>query len=251
MRRRSDPWLTRAACVAIALAVTITGAPASAAPAAPSDASSETTAGAASGSGGASGKNDTGETSDASSASEAPATDEPSGAAPEVESQPPPSTVAGMGASVISSNNPEARRARADLEGTALATSDSGVPERMRPLQRGAWWSVFGTFALATTGGLFAGFAEVEEDRARRLGSTLDTMTGSQPMYADVQAEYEEILAKGERQAWIARGFLIGAGVTAIAAIALFAADARRQRARSTALRRGLRLGGRGLEVRF
>lgn len=162
-----------------------------------------------------------------------------------------PESSAGIGGSVISSTNPEARRARADLEGTALLDEEpsSDVPERLPPMQRAAWWTMFGTFALATTGGVFAGMAEVQEDRALRLASTVDLTTGGAYLYGDKQGEYQEILDKGERQAWIARGFLIGAGVTLIAGIALFAVDAKRRKEKPNRAR--LRPTGSGLEVRF
>jgi len=162
-----------------------------------------------------------------------------------------PETTAGIGGSVISSTNPEARRARADLEGTALLEDEpsSDVPERLPPMQRAAWWTMFGTFALATTGGVFAGLAEVQEDRALRLTSTIDLTTGGSYLYGDKEGEYQDILDKGERQAWIARGFLIGAGITLIAGISLFAVDAKRSKKKSTRAR--LRPTGGGLEVRF
>ncbi|MEZ4452476.1 MAG: hypothetical protein R3B09_23635 [Nannocystaceae bacterium] len=274
MRPRSVPWTTRGASLALAIAMIATLAtiaPATPAHAAPPDAAStsantsaSTSAAAPSSTAPASTPANAPEPGEVAppptTASEEPPPEPTPGAATpgetendNVEAQPPPSTVAGMGSSVISSNNPESRRARADLEGTSLVkTPQSGVPDRMRPLQRAAWWTVFGTFALATTGGLFAGYAEVQEDRAQRLASTLDPTTGGQYLYADKQQEYEDYLAKGERQAWAARGLLIGAGVAAIAAVTMFAVDARRQqRQRPTALRRGLRLGRGGLEVRF
>ncbi len=125
----------------------------------------------------------------------------------------------------------------------------SDVPERLPPLQRAAWWTMFGTFALATTGGVFAGMAEVQEDRALRLASTIDLTTGGSFLYGDKQAEYQEILDKGELHANLARGFLIGAGVTLIAGIALFAVDGKRSKKKSA--RAHLRPSRGGLEVRF
>lgn len=160
-----------------------------------------------------------------------------------------PATSAGMGNSVISSQNPEARRARADLEGTSLLETSAEVPDRLPPLQRAAWWTMFGSFALASAGGVFAGLAEVQEDRASRLASTIDLESGGAFNYADKADEYEAILAKGERQAWAARGLLIGAGVALVAGISLFAVHGARQR-RSSARAR-IRPSGGGLEVRF
>jgi len=161
-----------------------------------------------------------------------------------------PESYSGIGGSVVSSTDPEAKRARADLEGTALLENASDdVPERLPPLQRAAWWTMFGTFALATTGGVFAGMAEVQEDRALRLSSIIDLETGGRYSYDDKKAEYDEILDKGARQAGIARGFLIGAGVTLVAGIALFAVDAKRSKKKTTRAR--VRPTGGGLEVRF
>ncbi|MCA9658137.1 MAG: hypothetical protein KC486_07320, partial [Myxococcales bacterium] len=112
-----------------------------------------------------------------------------------------------------------------------------------------AWWTMFGTFALATAGGVFAGLAEVQEDRAQRLANTIDIESGGAYNYADKQAEYEDLLDKGARQAWISRGFLIGAGITLIAGVSLFAVDAKRRK--KSKARARLRPAAGGLEVRF
>lgn len=156
---------------------------------------------------------------------------------------------AGMGGRLIAADDPESRRAEAELEGTSLDKSArTGVPRRLPPLQRAAWWCMFGTFALASTGGVFAGLAEVQEDEAERVAITLDTTTGGQQLYAgDARTEYERALRTGRRDANIAAGFLAVSGATLVAGVVLFivhAARARKQPGR-------LRAGAGGLVVRF
>lgn len=162
----------------------------------------------------------------------------------------PVAPTAGMGGRLMSADDPEARRAEAELEGTAL-TKDAApeVPARLPPLQRGAWWSMFGAFALASAGGVFAGLAEVQEDKAERLAITLDTATGSQLRYTDVQGEYEDVLKVGRRDAALARGFLAVGGGFLVAGIVLFAVHA--ARARKSRSQTQLRAAAGGLEVRF
>lgn len=162
------------------------------------------------------------------------------GKKPEVEPQPtlvaPANNVqvtgAGMGGRMIAADDPEARRAEAELEGTALEKEGrAGVPKRLPPLQRAGWWCMFGTFALGSTGGVFAGLAEVQEDEAERVVITLDTGTGGQQLYAgDARTEYERALATGRRDASIARGFLAAGGVTLVAGVVLFIVHATRAR---------------------
>lgn len=155
---------------------------------------------------------------------------------------------AGLGGQAVSANDPEAQRAKADLEGTSLpAAPAEGVPERLPPLQRAAWWSMFGAFALASVGGVFGGLAEVEEDRAARLTATLDPETGAQLDYAGVQDEYEEILARGRRDAAVARGLVIAGAAVLLAGIGLFIADGVKRRRQQPRVRAGLG----GLQVRF
>jgi hypothetical protein len=139
---------------------------------------------------------------------------------------------AGMAGRMLSADDPEGRRAEAELEGTALdKEARAGVPRRLPPLQRAAWWCMFGTFALGSTGGVFAGLAEVQEDEAQRVAITLDTDTGGQQQYAgDVRNEYETALATGKRDARISRGFLAASGVTLVAGIVLFIVHATRAR---------------------
>ncbi|WP_434415603.1 hypothetical protein [Nannocystis pusilla] len=160
----------------------------------------------------------------------------------------PPNNVsqsAGLG-SAVATTDPEAKRAKAELEGTALRDKPAdGVPERLPPLQRAGWWCVFGGFALASTGGVFAGLAETEEDKAARLIAQIDPETGASLQYADVKGEYDDILARGRRDAVLARSFLAAGGVVLAAAIGLFIAD--RVKRRPTRVQAGLG----GLQVRF
>ncbi|HEY8376551.1 MAG TPA: hypothetical protein VIK91_08685 [Nannocystis sp.] len=167
---------------------------------------------------------------------------------PEPELVAPPNNVsqsAGLG-TAVATTDPESRRARAELEGTALAGKDiEGVPERLPPLQRGGWWCVFGGFALASVGGVFAGLAEAEEDRATRLVSQIDPMTGGAPPYREVQSDYEAILARGRRDAVLAQSFIAAGAVVLVAGLSLFLAD--RVKRRPARVRAGLG----GLQVRF
>lgn len=126
----------------------------------------------------------------------------------------------------------------------------------LRPMQTAAWWTMFGAFAVGTTAGVLAGLAERQEDRATRLSTLFDAETGAQPLYADRKAEYERYLRRGEGYATAALGVGIVAGAATIAAITLFAIDARRQRGDAThkgkpPRRTSLRVRGGGMEVRF
>jgi hypothetical protein len=180
------------------------------------------------------------------------------GKKPETETQPalvaPANNVsssAGMGGRMISADDPEARRAEAELEGTAIdKQARAGVPKRLPPLQRAAWWCMFGTFALGSTGGVFAGLAEVQEDEAERVAITLDTDTGGQQQYAgDARTTYEAALAAGKRDANVARGFLAASGATLVAGVVLFIVHATRARKQGGAGR--LRAAAGGLAVHF
>ncbi|MDC0719368.1 hypothetical protein [Nannocystis bainbridge] len=152
---------------------------------------------------------------------------------------------AGLG-STVATTDPEGKRAKAELEGTALRDKPAeGVPERLPPLQRGGWWAVFGGFALASTGGVFAGLAETEEDKAARLIAQIDPETGASLQYADVKDEYDDILARGRRDAILARSFLAAGGVVLAVGISLFIAD--RVKRRPTRVQASLG----GLQVRF
>lgn len=176
--------------------------------------------------------------------------DQPSLVAP-ANNVSPVSPTAGMGGRLMSADDPEARRAEAELEGTALnSDAAADVPARLPPLQRAGWWSMFGAFALASTGGVFAGLAEVQEDKAERLTLTLDSDTGARLVYGDIASEYSDILRIGRRDAALAKGFLAAGGGFLIASVALFIVHATRAR-KASAVRARLRPAAGGLEVRF
>ena len=162
------------------------------------------------------------------------------------------STRATLGHEELVGDDPEARRAEAELEGTAL-TGDAAanVPARLPPLPRRGWWFMFGAFALASTGGVFAGLTEVQEDKAERLTITLDSSTGAALVYADIKDEYEHTLRVGRRDAALAKGFLAAGGGFLIAGITFFIVHATRGRKAASKAKAQLRPTGGGLEVRF
>ena len=133
------------------------------------------------------------------------------------------------------------------LTGDAAAN----VPARLPPLQRRGWWFMFGAFALASTGGVFAGLTEVQEDKAERLTLTLDADTGARLVYADIEGEYNDILKVGRRDAALAKGFLAAGGGFLIAGITFFIVHATRGRKAASKAKAQLRPTGGGLEVRF
>ena len=132
---------------------------------------------------------------------------------------------------------------------SAQEPSTSTVPERLPRLQRIGWYHVIGAFTLGTTAGLLAGLAEREEDRATRIAAAYDFDAGSSPLYADTQQRYEDTLDRGQALETSAIVFGALAGATAIAAITLFAVDAKRKRPSATARR--MRVGPGSLEVSF
>lgn len=147
-----------------------------------------------------------------------------------------------------------------DAEGNAAADAAAApgalgpTAEPLRPMQTAAWWTMFGAFAVGTTAGVLAGLAERQEDRATRLSTLFDAQTGAQPLYADRKGEYEEYLRRGEGFAKAAIGVGVVAGAATIAAITLFAIDAKRQRSERAPRekqRASLRVRGGGVEVRF
>ena len=137
---------------------------------------------------------------------------------------------AGVAGQLVDKDDPNASRATADLEGEALGKAGADVPARLRPLQAGAWWSLFATAGLATAGGVFAGLSERQEDEAIRVTQLVDLSTGSSYEYADIAQDYERMLDRGEQLSWAARGFFIASAATAITSITLFALDRRRQK---------------------
>jgi hypothetical protein len=117
----------------------------------------------------------------------------------------------------------------------------------MPPLQAGGWWTLFGSVAVASLGGVFAGLAESQEDRALRIASELDAETGAQPDYADVRGDYDDALRRGHRYEVAAWSLLAVSGAALVGAITLFGLHARRSRA----MERRTTWTGRGLELRF
>ncbi len=131
----------------------------------------------------------------------------------------------------------------------SAASVVSPLPDRLPRLQRIGWYHVLGAFTLGTTAGLLAGLAERQEDKATRIASGYDLETGGAVLYADRQEAYENSLDRG--QALETSAIVVGAlaGATAIAAITLFAVDAKRRRPSATARR--TRIGPGSLEVSF
>lgn len=157
----------------------------------------------------------------------------------------------GVAGAIVDPDDPNATRAQSDLEGESLASDLDGVPERLPKLQAAGWWMTFTAVALATSGGIFAGVAEVREDQADRLAYGFDLTTGRTNTYGPVAAEYQRLLDEGHTYQWVARGLIIAGGVALVTGIALFAVDGaqRRKAARSSAAR--LRLDPGGLTLRF
>ena len=159
----------------------------------------------------------------------------------------------GVAGAIVDPNDPNATRAQSDLEGESL-DSGAGVPDRLPRLQAAGWWTTFTAVALATSGGIIAGVAEVRQDEAERLAFSFDLQTGRAIEYGPVADEYERLLQEGNTYQWVARGLIIAGGATLVASIGLFAADAvqRRKAKRSSAQARALRwqpsLGGFTLE---
>ncbi len=162
-------------------------------------------------------------------------------------------TGGGVAGAIVDPDDPNAGRAQSDLEGEDLDTEIAGVPERLPRLQAAGWWTTFTAVALATTGGVFAGVAEVREDEAERLAYSFELETGRSTLYGPVASDYERLLADGDTFQWVARGFVIAGGVALVAGVALFAVDgAQRRKAGSDATARvRLAPGPGGLSLRF
>ncbi|HLT38548.1 MAG TPA: hypothetical protein VK034_19810, partial [Enhygromyxa sp.] len=152
----------------------------------------------------------------------------------------------GIAGAIVDPDDPNATRAQSDLEGERL-DDVAGVPDRMRPLQAAGWWTTFTAVALATSGGIFAGIAEVREDEAERLAYQFSLETGRTTHYGPVSDQYQQLLNEGHSYQWVARGLIIAGGVALVAGVVLFAVDGaqRRKAARSSGL--ALRPGGFGL----
>lgn len=159
----------------------------------------------------------------------------------------------GVAGALVDPDDPNATRAQSDLEGESLDTDAAGVPDRLPKLQAAGWWTTFTAVALATSGGIFAGIAEVREDEAKRLAYSFDLSTGRTTNYGPVATDYERLLSDGVTYQWVARGFIIAGGVALIAGITLFAMDGvkRRKAGRSDSARVRLDPGAGGLRLRF
>ena len=108
-------------------------------------------------------------------------------------------------------------------------TVAQGTPDRMRPMQKAGWWTLFGGFVFATVGGVFSGLAERQEDEAERIAAQFDE-NSAQPNYEDVQEEYEQIVGRGKAYAGTAIGLGVVGGALAVAGITLLAVDEARLR---------------------
>lgn len=201
-----------------------------------------------------------GDTAPADAATEPDVAAAPDATAPDVAAEPEPDA-AGEAAAERPADDAAASDAAAP--DAAEPADDAAEPEPgalgptaapLRPMQTAAWWTMFGAFALGTTAGVLSGLAERQEDRATRLSTLFDAETGAQPLYADRKDQYEGYLRRGEAQAQAALAVGVIAGAVTVAAITLFAIDARRQRgerAPKAGKRAAFGVGRRGLEVRF
>lgn len=157
----------------------------------------------------------------------------------------------GIAGAIVDPDDPNATRAQSDLEGERL-DDVAGVPDRMRPLQAAGWWTTFTAVALATSGGIFAGVAEVRQDQAERLAYGFDLSASRTTLYGPVAGEYERLLDQGYTYQWVARGLIIAGGASLAVSIGLFIADGVKQR-KSTRASARLRLdpGLGGFSLRF
>ena len=194
--------------------------------------------------------------SDAPDAPEAPGEPATTSAGPETTQAGGITDTGGVVGTIVDPNDPNAKAATTQLEGETLddeAPLPAGVPERMPRLMAAGWWTMFGAVALGTTGGVFAGLAEREEDRAARTARTFDLETGARSLYVDERSDYEATIDRGNAFMWTSRGLLIGAGATLVASITLFALHAKNERgSRKDRKRARLRSVGPGsVEVAF
>ncbi len=110
---------------------------------------------------------------------------------------------------------------------------------------------MFAGFTIGTVGGVLAGIAERQEDKATRLAVSFDLETGSQPLYSDVKGEYQQALDRGRaaQKAAIALG-VIGIA-TAIAGVAVLVVDRQRNKAGRKTARRVEAVFNGGIGARF
>lgn len=155
----------------------------------------------------------------------------------------------GVGGSLVDPNDPNAQRAKSDLEGEALDANREGVPERMRPLQQAGWWTMLGTLTLASAGGVLAGLAERQEQEARRLALGIDLDRGARFVYSDVESNYSDMLRRGRQYQTSSRVLFIASAVTLASSVTLFSIDAKRRRDEARVAH--LRIGAGAMEVSF
>lgn len=169
----------------------------------------------------------------------------------EVEEGESPSGGGAIG-SVVDADDPDAKRAKSDLEGESLDEGPAGVPERLPKLQAAGWWLVFGGVTLAAGGGVLAGIAETREDEAERLAYGFDIMTGAASVFGTVEDEWNQTLREGQAFETAARGLIIAGSVVVLAGVGLFIADGvQRKRSRDQAPRVRVQPGPSGVLLRF
>ncbi len=155
----------------------------------------------------------------------------------------------GVAGSLVDPDDPDAQRAKADLEGESLEPNRAGVPERLTPLGRAGWWSLLGAASLASAGGILAGLAERQEQEARRLALGIDLDIGARYRYGEVDELYEKMNRRGRQFQGAARGLFIAGAVGLAASITFFAVDAKRRRGQRDSAR--LRFGAGSMELDF
>jgi hypothetical protein len=180
-----------------------------------------------------------------------PEASEPAELEVEVEDSESPSGGGTIG-SVVDADDPDATRAKSDLEGESLEDKPEGVPERLPKLQAAGWWLVFGGVTLAASGGVLAGITETREDEAERLAYGFSLTTGASTHYGSVADEWEQTLREGQAFEAAARGLIIAGGVVLLAGVGLFIADGvQRKRGRSERPHVRVQPGPSGLRLRF
>jgi hypothetical protein len=115
------------------------------------------------------------------------------------------------------------QQAKDDEELRALVDEN---PAKRSRLNVAAWVSAGVTVALLGTAAFFGAKASEKESDVNYLLGNFDGKTGVPIEYALVASRYEADVRDGKRDNRLAKGFAIGAGVTALASTALFILDA-------------------------
>jgi hypothetical protein len=169
------------------------------------------------------------DTAPSSPTEEAPAAAaDPAEPAPAAVDESTPRATGGVGGHVTDADDPDADRARTELEGDTLG-DDDGPRQRMTRLEAAGWWTMFGAIALGTAGGVFAGLAESRIDEAERLGLTVGE-DGRLPLYDDEAAEYDELVGQARGYNTTAITLLAIGGAAVVTSIALFSVEGARKR---------------------